>query len=100
GYPDTNPAHYRQWSPDAYAGAITTPMLIIHGERDYRCPVGESLRLWTDLMRRGVECQFLWFADENHWVLKPGDVTVWYETVFAFIDRHVLGRPWQRPPLA
>jgi dipeptidyl aminopeptidase/acylaminoacyl peptidase len=99
GYPDTSPELYRRWSPDAYADAITTPMLIIHGERDYRCPVGESLRLWSDLVRRGVECQFLWFADENHWVLKPGDVTVWYETVFAFLDRHVLGQPWERPPL-
>jgi dipeptidyl aminopeptidase/acylaminoacyl peptidase len=61
GYPDTNPELYRTWSPDSYADAITTPMLVTHGDHDYRCPVGESLRLWSDLIRRGVDARLLWF---------------------------------------
>ena len=44
--------------------------------------------------------KFLYFPDENHWVLKPGNVAVWYETVFAFLAQHVLGEPWQRPDAA
>jgi dipeptidyl aminopeptidase/acylaminoacyl peptidase len=99
GYPDTNPKLYETWSPDRFADEIRTPMLLIHGERDYRCPVGESLRLWSDLTRRAQNARFLWFANENHWILQPGDAVVWYETVLAFLDEHVLGRPWQRPAL-
>jgi hypothetical protein len=41
----------------------------------------------------------LYFPDENHWILKPGHVTVWYETVLAFLTHHVLGEPWRRPDL-
>ncbi len=99
GYPDTNPELYRTWSPDRYADAITTPMLVIHGDHDYRCPVGESLRLWSDLIRRGVDARLLWFAAENHWVLQPGDGIVWYETVIAFLNEHVLGQGWERPSM-
>jgi dipeptidyl aminopeptidase/acylaminoacyl peptidase len=99
GRPDERPEFYRQWSPDTYVEAITTPMLIIHGNNDYRCPVSESVRLWTELVERGREAKFLSFPDENHWILRPGDATVWYGAVFAFLDHHVLGRPWERPAL-
>lgn len=99
GYPDTNPEFYEKWSPDRYADRITTPMLVIHGDLDYRCPVGESLRLCAELTRRGVEAKFLFFREENHWILQPGDSAVWYETVLAFLDEHVLGGEWKRPAL-
>lgn len=74
-------------------------MLVIHGDRDYRVPIGEALRLWTDLRRRGVEAKFLYFPDENHWVLTPGNARIWYETVLAFLAHHVLGEEWKRPDL-
>jgi dipeptidyl aminopeptidase/acylaminoacyl peptidase len=99
GSMDKDPSRYRDNSPDRHADAISTPMLVIHGERDYRVPVGEALRLWTDLKLRGVEAKFLYFPDENHWILKPSNARVWYETVFAFLDQHVLGRDWIRPSL-
>ena len=89
GYPDTNPELYEKWSPDRYVDQIRTPMLLTHGEHDYRCPVSESLRLWNDLVRRNVPSRFLWFGAENHWILQPGDAAVWYETVLAFLDEHV-----------
>jgi dipeptidyl aminopeptidase/acylaminoacyl peptidase len=62
-------------------------------------PIGEGLRLFADLVHFGVDAKFLYFPDENHWVLKPGNAKVWYETVFAFLDHHVLGVPWTRPDL-
>jgi dipeptidyl aminopeptidase/acylaminoacyl peptidase len=99
GSPEDKPARYRASSPDGHASAIRTPMLVIHGERDYRVPIGEALRLWTDLKRRGVEAKFLYFPDENHWILRPPHVRVWYETVLAFLDQHVLGKDWVRPRL-
>ena len=99
GDPLTEPKRYEQNSPHRYADAIRTPMLVIHGDKDYRVPIGEGLRLWYDLQKRGVPSKFLYFPDENHWVLTPGNSIVWYETVLAFLAEHVLGEEWQRPEL-
>jgi dipeptidyl aminopeptidase/acylaminoacyl peptidase len=99
GDPLTEPKRYDQNSPHRYADAIRTPMLVIHGDRDYRVPIGEGLRLWYDLQKRGVPSKFLYFPDENHWVLTPGNAAVWYETVIAFLAEHVLGEEWRRPEL-
>src|SRR5947199_10577546 len=76
---------------------MRTPMLVIHGDKDYRVPIGEGLRLWYDLQKRGIPSKFLYFPDENHWVLTPGHSRVWYETVLAFLAEHVLRPEWERP---
>jgi len=99
GSPETHPERYEQNSPHLHAAAITTPVLIIHGDKDYRVPVGEALRMYSDLVSRGKDVRFLYFPDENHWILKPGDGVVWYETVLAFLAEKVLGQEWQRPAL-
>ncbi len=99
GDPATQPERYLANSPHLHVADIVTPMLVIHGDKDYRVPVGEALRLWADLSEHGKTAKFLYFPDENHWILKPGDVPVWYETVFAFLAEHVLGEDWQRPAL-
>lgn len=99
GDPYLDPSRYIEWSPHRHIANIKTPMLVIHGELDHRVPIGEALRLWTDLRRHDVESKFLYFPDENHWILKPQNARVWYETVFAWLDQHVLGEAWQRPAL-
>jgi dipeptidyl aminopeptidase/acylaminoacyl peptidase len=99
GDPYLQPERYERQSPAPSIGAIKTPMLVIHGEQDFRVPVSEALRLWTDLRRHGVPARFLYFPDENHWVLKPQNSRLWYETVLAFLDEHVLGKEWIRPAL-
>jgi dipeptidyl aminopeptidase/acylaminoacyl peptidase len=99
GDPYADPSRYQEHSPHRHVGRITTPMLVIHGERDHRVPVGEALRLWTDLSRHGVEAKFLYFPDENHWILKPQHARVWYEAVLSWLDHHLLGKEWQRPAL-
>ena len=92
-------------SPHHSVRNIVTPMLVIHGDNDYRVPVGESLRLWSELAEHhaapdgSTPHKFLLFPDENHWVLKPQHAVLWYETVFAFLDRHVHGADWMRPKL-
>jgi dipeptidyl aminopeptidase/acylaminoacyl peptidase len=55
--------------------------------------------LWTDLQLHGVPSRLLLFPDENHWVLRPQNARIWYETVLAFLDEHVRGLPWRRPEL-
>jgi dipeptidyl aminopeptidase/acylaminoacyl peptidase len=99
GDPYENPERYQEQSPHLHVENINTPMLVIHGELDYRVPIGEALTLWTDLKRHGVEAKFLYFPDENHWILKPNNSRIWYETVRTFIEQHALGREWTRPDL-
>jgi dipeptidyl aminopeptidase/acylaminoacyl peptidase len=99
GDPATQPGRYLEHSPHLHVSEISTPMLVIHGDKDYRVPVGEALRLWWDLDGRGKDAKFLYFPDENHWILSPGHVIIWYQTVLAFLATHVLGEPWQRPEL-
>ncbi|MDG4824684.1 prolyl oligopeptidase family serine peptidase [Asanoa sp. WMMD1127] len=92
-------------SPHRFLDNVTTPMLVIHGDKDYRVPIGEALRLWWDLLSRSADDdgatphKFLYFPDENHWILKPGNARIWYETVLAFLATHVRGEKWQRPEL-
>ena len=92
-------------SPHHSVRDIVTPMLVIHGDNDYRVPIGESLRLWSELAEHhaspdgSTPHKFLLFPDENHWVLKPQHAVLWYETVFAFLDQHVNGANWARPKL-
>ncbi|WIE66254.1 prolyl oligopeptidase family serine peptidase [Curtobacterium sp. MCLR17_036] len=91
--------------PHRFVADITSPMLVIHGDRDYRVPIGEGLRLWSELAEHHAAAdgtmphRFLYFPDENHWVLQPQHAVVWYETVFAFLGQHVLDEDWQRPEL-
>jgi dipeptidyl aminopeptidase/acylaminoacyl peptidase len=99
GDPSQKQERYLENSPHLRAENIRTPMLVIHGDKDYRVPIGEALRLWNDLGRFSVPAKFLYFPDENHWILTPGHAKVWYQTVEAFLDEHVMGRSWRRPDL-
>jgi dipeptidyl aminopeptidase/acylaminoacyl peptidase len=102
---EMTPEMRAEHSPHRHAEAITTPMLVIHGDRDYRVPIGEALRLWWDLCSRHagppetLPHRFLYFPDENHWVLRPSHARLWYATVIAFLDHHLRGTPWQAPDL-
>ena len=102
GDPLTQPERYRASSPHYHVAGIGTPMLVIHGDKDYRVPVGEALRLWAELTTRpggAPDMKFLYFPDENHWILSPGHAVVWYQAVLAFLATHMLGEQWQRPDL-
>ena len=94
-------------SPHRHVASIRTPMLVVHGDKDYRVPIGEALRLWHDLLSSsGLPAdddgstvhRFLYFPDENHWVLSPQHAKVWYEVVLAFLAEHVLGKGTQPLP--
>jgi dipeptidyl aminopeptidase/acylaminoacyl peptidase len=93
-------------SPHHHVRQIATPMLVIHGDKDYRVPIGEALRLWYQLLTEshlpaaedGTSAhQFLYFPSENHWVLSPQHAIVWYQVVIAFLSRHVLGEDVELP---
>lgn len=100
-----HPEWYAQNSPHEGVEAITTPMLIVHGNRDYRVPVSEALRLWWDLCRHHdgppetMPHRFLQFTGENHWVLSPANAEIWYATLLSFCAEHVLGQRFLPSPL-
>ncbi len=101
---EMTPEMARENSPHLSVDKIVTPMLVVHGDHDYRVPIGEGLRLWAELAARAADDgsmphKFLYFPDENHWVLTPQHAKVWNETVLAFVDHHVLGKPWVTPDL-
>jgi dipeptidyl aminopeptidase/acylaminoacyl peptidase len=87
GTPYDNRASYQKWSPHQYAKNFKTPTLVIHGQRDYRLDVSEGLQLFTTLQMEGVPSKMLYFPDEGHWVLKPQNSRLWYETVNAWVDQ-------------
>jgi dipeptidyl aminopeptidase/acylaminoacyl peptidase len=89
GTPWTNPALYTRWSPHKFAQNFNTPILIIHGELDYRVPVGEGMQLFTAVQRKGVDSKFLIFPDEGHWVLKPQNSHLWFNTVLDWLDKYL-----------
>ncbi|MFC0582354.1 S9 family peptidase [Micrococcoides hystricis] len=115
--PTTDAAFYwdREFSPEGLAKNsphnnvenINTPMLVIHGDKDYRVPIGEGLRLWWELNTKsklpaeGLETihRFLYFPQENHWILSPQHSKIWYQVVTAFLSEHVLGEVQPLPPV-
>jgi len=92
GMPWTNPEMFAKWSPHNFVKEFKTPCLVIHGELDYRVPIGEGLQLFTALQRQGVESKLLVFPDEGHWVLKPLNSELWYTTVLEWLDAHLKNR--------
>ncbi len=102
GDPYTDEGGYRRYSPRENLKAMAeakTPILVIHGELDHRVPISEALILWTDLRRMGIPGKFLYFPDENHWVLKPQNARLWYGTVLSFLDEHLNGTAFERDAL-
>ncbi len=89
GSPWDKPEEYARFSPHRYAKEFRTPTLVVHGGRDFRIPETEAMQLFTALQRQGVPSTFLYFPDENHWVLKPADSRLWHETVFGWFARWV-----------
>jgi dipeptidyl aminopeptidase/acylaminoacyl peptidase len=91
GVPWERPELYQKWSPHLSAKNFKTPTLVIHGELDYRVPIGEGLQLFTTLQRKGVPSKLLYFPDEGHWILKPQNSELWYKTVLDWFDQ------WLKP---
>ena len=87
GTPWDNPAGYTKHNPIDHVAKWKTPMLVIHGGRDYRVVDTQGMSTFTALQRKGIPSRFLYFPDENHWVLKPANSILWHETVLGWMDR-------------
>jgi dipeptidyl aminopeptidase/acylaminoacyl peptidase len=87
GPPWEAPDDYQRWNPALEVDRWRTPMLIIHGQLDYRVPVEQGLGAFTALRRQGVPARLLYFPDEGHWILRPANALVWWETVNEWLGR-------------
>ena len=79
-------------SPHRFVDKWDTPILCIHGEKDYRINATQGMSAFSAARMRGIEAELLLFPDENHWVLKPQNGILWQRTYFAWLDR------WLRTP--
>lgn len=81
------PEAYEKHNPIHHVNNWKTPMLVIHGLKDFRVPYGQGIAAFTALQRRGVPSELLVFPDENHWILKPQNSVQWHNTVFDWMQR-------------
>lgn len=78
-----------RWSPHSFADRWKTPMLVVHGQQDFRLELAEGLQAFTALKVRNVAAKFLYFPDEGHWVLKPRNRRLWWGTVLDWMGEYL-----------
>ena len=84
-----SPENYEKYNPANFVDRWRTPMLVIHGQLDYRVPVTQGIATFTALQRRRISSKFLYFPDENHWVLKPHNSVQWHNEVNEWLHQHL-----------
>ena len=84
-----NPDGHERSNPAQFVKAWKTPMLVIHGALDYRVPDSQGLATFTALQRRGIDSRFVYFPDENHWILKPANSLQWHAEVLGWLGKYL-----------
>jgi acylaminoacyl-peptidase len=85
----TKPANYETFNPLLHAEKWRVPMLVIHGDKDFRVPLTQGIGSFTACQAKGIESKYLRFPDENHWVLKPQNSMQWHTEVFGWLEKHL-----------
>ena len=97
GTPWDSPEAMQRNNPVTYAANFSTPMLILHGEKDYRVPYGQGIALYGILQTMRVPSRLVMFPDENHWILSPQNAIYWNYEVQNWLARHIGGTPMAKP---
>lgn len=79
-------AEYEKFSPHTYAANWDTPILVIHGGKDYRVPLSEGMQAFQVAQLKGIKSKFLYFPNEGHWILSPQNAMVWQKEFFSWLD--------------
>jgi len=98
GTPWGNPQGYEKQNPVNYVRHWKTPMLVIHGGKDYRIVEAQGIATFNALQRLGIPSRLLYFPDENHWVQKPRNSILWHETVIGWLDQWLKTEQRRRRP--
>jgi dipeptidyl aminopeptidase/acylaminoacyl peptidase len=91
GTPFDVPENYEKHNPVNHVAQWNKPMLVIHGQRDYRVPYTQGIAAFTALQRRGIPSRLLIFPDENHWILKPANSIQWHDEVLDWLKKWTSG---------
>jgi dipeptidyl aminopeptidase/acylaminoacyl peptidase len=83
------PESYERFSPHKYVKNWDTPLLVIHNEKDFRVPLAQGMEAFTAAQLQGVPSKFLYFPDENHWVLKPQNSVLWQKVFFEWLENYL-----------
>lgn len=84
-------------NPIVYAKNFKTPMLILHGELDYRVPYGQGIALYGILQSMRVPSRLVMYPNENHWILSPQNAIYWNYEVQDWLARYIGGTPMKKP---
>jgi len=87
GTPWENPEGFTKHNPIDYVQNWKTPTLVIHGAKDFRVVETGGFATFTALQRKGIPSRFLYFPDENHWILKPANSILWHDSVLDWLDQ-------------
>jgi dipeptidyl aminopeptidase/acylaminoacyl peptidase len=79
-----------RYNPAYFAHNFNTPMLIIHGEKDYRVVITQGLEIYGVLKGKGVEARLVYYPNENHWILSPQNSIYWYKEVHDWLARYFI----------
>ena len=89
GFPWVNQENTDRWSPNRFAANMKTPMLVIHGDLDYRVVVTQGLENYNTLKILGVPARLLHYPDEGHWILKPQNSRLWFNELHSWFERWI-----------
>jgi dipeptidyl aminopeptidase/acylaminoacyl peptidase len=79
---------YDRFSPHRFVKNWRTPLLVVHGEQDFRIPVTQGMEAFTAAQLNGVPSRFLYFPAEGHWVMNPQNGILWHRVFFEWLDRY------------
>lgn len=91
------PKGFDKFSPHLFVGNWDTPILVIHGEKDFRVPISEGMQAFNAAKLRGIPSKFLYFPDENHWVTSPQNSVMWQREYFEWLDTYLKPKPISKP---
>jgi dipeptidyl aminopeptidase/acylaminoacyl peptidase len=84
-----DPARFQATSPNMNAANFKTPTLVIHGQLDLRVPVNHGIELFNTLQKQNVPSRFVYYPNENHWILRPQNSLFWYKEVRRWVESYV-----------
>ncbi len=88
-YSPQSPKSYLNNSPHTKVDKWNTPMLVFHGEQDFRVPLNQGLEAFQALQLKGIDSKLVLFPDENHFVLQPQNAIIWHREFYAWLDKHL-----------
>jgi dipeptidyl aminopeptidase/acylaminoacyl peptidase len=80
-------AGYDRFSPHRFVGNWDTPLLVVHGQKDFRVPVTQGMEAFTAAQVQGVPSRFLYYPNEGHWVLRPQNGVLWHRVFFDWLGQ-------------